>query len=176
MRRVVTVHDSEGNAVVAFDGDPPQASTRRTGVTRTVLWSTDATPAAFSARDRGALPVDPTAPAGGSVFHIVELPPGDPAGGAADYHGLLAEMGLPPLPGRRPPRHPLMHATQSLDYAIVLDGECDMLLDDVDVHLRAGDAIVQQGTNHAWVNRGNRPCRIAFVMIDATGTPVVPAE
>ena len=174
MRRVVTVHDCEGTAGVAFDGDPPHVTTRRTGVTRTVLWSTDATPATFSARDRGALPVAPTAPAGGSVFHIVELPPADQAGAAADEHGVLAEMGLPPLPGRRPPRHPLMHATQSLDYAIVLEGECDMLLDDVDVHLRAGDAIVQQGTNHAWVNRGNRPCRIAFVMIDATGAPVVP--
>jgi quercetin dioxygenase-like cupin family protein len=104
------------------------------------------------------------------------LPPADPAGAAADYHGLLAEMGLPPLPGRRAPRHPLMHATQSLDYAIVLEGECDMLLDDAEVHLRTGDAIVQQGTNHAWVNRGNRPCRIAFVMIDATGSPIVPAE
>jgi hypothetical protein len=177
MRRVVTVHDSGGNAVVAFDGGPPQVLTRRTGVTRTVLWSTQGTPAAFSARDRGALPVPPTAPAAGSVFHIVELPPADPAGSAGeDGAALLAEMGLPPLPGRRPPRHPLMHATQSLDYAIVLEGECDMLLDDVDVHLCAGDAIVQQGTNHAWVNRSARPCRIAFVMIDATGAPVVPAE
>jgi hypothetical protein len=38
------------------------------------------------------------------------------------------------------------------------------------VHLAAGDVLVQQGTNHAWVNRGTRPCRIAFVLIDAAGS------
>jgi hypothetical protein len=38
------------------------------------------------------------------------------------------------------------------------------------VHLEAGDVLVQQGTNHAWVNRGSAPCRIAFVLIDAAGT------
>jgi uncharacterized cupin superfamily protein len=60
-----------------------------------------------------------------------------------------------------------MHRTRSIDYAIVLAGEIDMLLDDSEVHVKAGDIIVQQGTNHAWVNRGREPCRIAFVLIDA---------
>ena len=36
----------------------------------------------------------------------------------------------------RPPRHPFMHRTKSIDYAIVLEGEIDMLLDDCEVHLR----------------------------------------
>ena len=72
-------------------------------------------------------------------------------------------------------RHANTHRTRTVDYAVVLDGEIDMLLDDDDVHLRAGDVIVQQGTNHAWVNRGDRPCKIAFVLIDATGAPIVPA-
>ena len=74
--------------------------------------------------------------------------------------------------GRRPPRHPHMHATESVDYAIVLEGEIDMLLDDSEVHLKAGDFLIQQGTNHAWVNRGDRPCKIAFVLIDAAGAPL----
>ena len=64
-------------------------------------------------------------------------------------------------------RSPFMHRTRSLDYAIVLTGEIDMLLDDSDVHLKAGDILVQQGTNHAWMNHGSVPCRIAFVLIDA---------
>jgi uncharacterized cupin superfamily protein len=51
----------------------------------------------------------------------------------------------------------------------VLEGEIDMLLDDSEVHLEAGDVLVQQGTNHAWVNRGTRPCRMAFVLVDAKG-------
>jgi uncharacterized cupin superfamily protein len=48
-----------------------------------------------------------------------------------------------------------------------MSGEIDMLLDDSEVHLKAGDVVVQQGTNHAWVNRGTAPCRIAFILIDA---------
>jgi uncharacterized cupin superfamily protein len=62
-----------------------------------------------------------------------------------------------------------MHKTRSIDYAVVMEGEIDMVLDDSEVHLAAGDVLVQQGTNHAWVNRGSRPCRIAFVLIDAAG-------
>ena len=59
-----------------------------------------------------------------------------------------------------PPRHPLMHRTRTVDYAIVMAGEIDMLLDDSEIHLKAGDVLIQQGTNHAWVNRGTEPCRI----------------
>src|SRR5262249_7814182 len=54
----------------------------------------------------------------------------------------------------------------SVDYAIVLEGEIDMLLDVGEVRLRAGDILIQQGTNHAWVNRSGAICRIAFVLID----------
>jgi len=49
----------------------------------------------------------------------------------------------------------------------VLAGEIDMLLDDSEVHVKAGDMVIQQGTNHAWVNRGRETCRIAFILIDA---------
>ncbi len=65
------------------------------------------------------------------------------------------------------PRHPMMHRTRTVDYAIIMSGEIDMLLDDSEVHLKAGDLVVQQGTNHAWVNRGKTTCRIAFVLVDA---------
>jgi uncharacterized cupin superfamily protein len=64
-------------------------------------------------------------------------------------------------------RHPFTHRTRSIDYAFVLEGEIDMLLDDTEVRLRAGDILVQQGTNHAWVNNSKANCRIAFVLIDA---------
>jgi uncharacterized cupin superfamily protein len=65
-----------------------------------------------------------------------------------------------------PVRHPMMHRTRSLDYAIIMSGEIDMLLDDGEVHLKAGDVVVQQATNHAWVNRGKEVCRIAFILMD----------
>jgi len=61
----------------------------------------------------------------------------------------------------------MMHRTRSLDYAVVLSGEIDMMLDDSIVHVRAGDVIVQQATNHAWVNRGTEPCRMLFVLMDS---------
>ena len=59
------------------------------------------------------------------------------------------------------------HRTRSLDYAIILSGEIDMMLDDESVHLKPGDVIVQQATNHGWVNRGKEPCRILFVLMDS---------
>jgi quercetin dioxygenase-like cupin family protein len=64
-------------------------------------------------------------------------------------------------------RHPMMHRTQTLDYAVVLEGEVTMLLDDEDVPLKAGDVVIQCGTNHAWSNRSDKPCRMLYVLIDA---------
>jgi len=168
IRRVVTTHDANGTAIVQSDDMASNVRVRATTGTRsTLLWSTDTSPAQYSDGDRGALEA-PMAPIGhGSVFRIVEFPPGDP-GGRIDSAQIAAEMGLHhDNGGRRPPRHPAMHATDSVDYAIVLSGEIDMLLDEVEVHLRAGDVIVQQGTNHAWVNRGAEPCSIAFVLMGA---------
>ena len=60
-----------------------------------------------------------------------------------------------------------MHRTRSIDYAVVIEGEIDMLLPDGEVHLRAGDVLVQQATDHAWENRSQANCRIAFILIDA---------
>ena len=66
---------------------------------------------------------------------------------------------------------PYMHRTDTVDYAVVLQGSITMLLDDEDVELTVGDVIIPNGTNHAWANRGTAPCLIAFVLIDATGDP-----
>jgi hypothetical protein len=32
--------------------------------------------------------------------------------------------------------------------------------------MRAGDILIQRGTNHAWANRSSAVARIAFVLID----------
>ena len=61
----------------------------------------------------------------------------------------------------------MMHRTRSLDYAIIMSGEIDMLLDEGEVHLKAGDVVVQQATNHAWLNRGKEVCRVAFILMDS---------
>lgn len=177
IRRVVTTHDETGKAIVLFDGANPHKVVRpQIGLTSRVVWSTDATPADMSGRqDRGAAKLGIAPPAGGSVFRIVDFPPAtaemeklDPNYMTKAIVGGHDPSGHHPGPSKfRPPSHPFMHRTNSLDYAIVLSGEIDMLLDDSEVHLAAGDVIIQQGTNHAWINRGKEPCRIAFVLVDA---------
>ena len=62
---------------------------------------------------------------------------------------------------------PRLHRTETIDYAVVMSGEIEMQLDIGKVHLRAGDVLVQQATDHAWENRGGKNCRIAFILIDA---------
>jgi quercetin dioxygenase-like cupin family protein len=59
-----------------------------------------------------------------------------------------------------------MHRTQTVDYAVILEGELTLLLDEEDVKLKAGDVVIQRGTNHGWRNVSNKPCRILFVLLD----------
>lgn len=171
IRRVVTVRDPEGNAVVGIDGPARNVRVRKAsgGLVSTLLWVTDETPADISGRaDRGAREIGVAPPPRGSSFRIVDFPPtADLA--SLDSAAVIREMGIDhgSATAGNESRHPLMHRTRSIDYVIILSGEIDMLLDDTEVHFRAGDVLVQQGTNHAWVNRGKENCRIAFVLIDA---------
>ena len=172
----MTGHDADGTAIVQSDGMAPNVRVRATTGTRsTLIWTTETSPPPYASDDRGAVAVGVAPPYNGTTFRIVEFPAADP-GSAGDNAAIAAEMGLHhDTAGRRPPRHPAMHGTDSVDYAVVLDGEIDMLLDETEVRLRAGDVIVQQGTNHAWVNRGSAPCRIAFVLM-GTDAPVLAAQ
>ena len=76
--------------------------------------------------------------------------------------------------------HPLMHRTESVDYAIVLSGEIHLVLDDSETLLHEGDVVIERGTNHAWANRSGQPCRMLFVLIDGKLEPEIakhiPAE
>jgi len=60
-----------------------------------------------------------------------------------------------------------MHRTETIDYVIVISGEIEMDMDAETVKLKAGDILVQRGSNHAWANRSQAPARIAVVLIDA---------
>ena len=162
VRRVVTGHRG-GKAVVVFDGPAPNQKLRQaSGLVSTLLWVTDETPADIAgSTDKSVREIGVPPPPGGTIFRVVDFPP---EGTARSREAILKEMGVSDHGGAR---HAAMHRTRSIDYAIVLEGEIDMLLDDSEVHLRAGDVLVQQGTNHAWVNRGPQACRMAFVLIDA---------
>ena len=169
IRRVVTGHDRRGRAVVVSDGTATQILQRnnRPGVTLTNLWINDGMPAEYDGQTdtcHGPLVLQP--PEGGCVFRTVEFKPENPEELAKlDGKSAFAEMAAAEniVEGAR---HPFMHRTDSLDFAIVLQGEITMLLDDDEVHLSAGDVVIQRGTNHAWSNRGTESCTIAFVLVD----------
>jgi quercetin dioxygenase-like cupin family protein len=148
VRRIVTGHDARGKAIVATD-ERLTATTRpgRGGITRCEIWSTDRMPVdnsapAEAAQRQGFVVRHNYVGSGqGTVVRVVEFAPGSPK---------------------------FMHRTETVDYAILVSGECDLELDDgATVHMTAGDIAVQRGTMHAWVNNGTQPCVFAFVLIDA---------
>ena len=169
IRRVVTGLDANNKAVVLFDSRLPLAP-RSYGVASTVMWITDSSPPrlSFTQDDPAAQPIGIPPPDNGSIFRVVEFLPLDAATEAKMEPELLMKSIGDHAPARGVPvKHPMMHRTRTLDYAVVLSGEIDMMLDETSVHLKAGDTVVQQATNHAWVNRGTEPCRILFVLIDS---------
>lgn len=145
-RRVVTGHDASGRGVVLSDGPPPHVRDVPDGATFVELWSTPATPAPIAAAEP-----EPAAPG-------TEL--GPPAGGTR------VRMVLMP-PGTRSP----MHRTETVDYAIVLEGSVVLVLDDGERALAPGDVVVQRGTDHAWENRGDTDARVLFVLVDGAFEP-----
>jgi naringenin degradation protein FdeH len=166
IRRVVTGLDDKNHAVVLFDGMMPLKSVAP-GIVATNFWITDSYPPSLMKDDPAGRPIGTAPPDNGTKFRIVEFAPLDPAAEARLPPEMIAK-GITNAPAKGiPVKHPLMHRTRSLDYAMILAGEIDMMLDDASVHLKAGDVIVQQATNHAWVNHGKEPCRILFVLMDS---------
>ncbi len=165
IRRVVTGHDASGAAIIAMDGNADNIRVRAAnGLTSTLLWVEDATPGTNTGSlDKAQREIGVSPPDSGSIFRIVEFTPDD---ATVSNEAMKNELGLDPGSGDLV-HHPGMHKTRSVDYAVVLSGEIDMLVDADEVHLEAGDVVVQRGTNHAWANRGTENCQIAFVLIDA---------
>lgn len=168
VRRVITTHDETGKAVILMDGPTPHREQRDNGAVLFNLWCSDETPAKIAGKeDKMARKIGIPPPRNGSVVRMIDIPPiGDVS--KLDVEAMQRHLGPEhSSPKARKPRHPMMHRTRTIDYAIIMAGEIDMLLDNSEVHLKAGDILVQNATNHAWVNRGKEPCRICFVLIDA---------
>ena len=169
IRRVVTGHNAQGKSVIVTDGPSPHVMTIPNVPTfgMTNLWVTDATPADNAAsRDGAARPVVLEPPAGGTIFRVVEFPPDSTLAGF-DRKAAFDSMGAGHAMDRDAGRHPGMHKTATVDYAIVLTGEIWALMDEGETLLRTGDVLVQRGTNHAWSNRGAVPCLVAFILVSA---------
>lgn len=173
VRRVVTGHDRNGKAIVISDGPAPvHSNPLRPGQMSHEIWKTSATPAPI-ARDEpdpatGPRKLQP--PRMGTVFRISEVPPETEATRnltpekARELFG--ASGAAEASTYGRGGRHPMMHRTETVDYAVVLEGEIYLLLDDADVKLSAGDVVIQRGTNHAWSNRSGKTVRMLYVLID----------
>jgi quercetin dioxygenase-like cupin family protein len=140
IRRVVTGHDAQGKAIVTIDERAP-ATAPRPGHQICAIWANENLPADNrDARDGATISEGSRLP-NGATFRIVQHAPG-------------AES--------------RMHRTQTLDYCVVLQGSIVLELDDgVEVTLNVGDVLVQRGTIHKWRNRGDTPCTMAFVLLDA---------
>jgi naringenin degradation protein FdeH len=153
IRRIITGHEGDV-AKVLIDAPASNAKFPSPGTVSTLIWCTDGAPATIpvgtAIDDMGARILGTAPPAKGTRFAVIDFSPGN---------------------------KPHMHRTETVDYVICLEGEIDMDMDESTVTMRAGDIMVQRGTNHAWANRGTSRARVAFVLIDAeplgVGNPVV---
>ena len=156
VRRIVTGVDDQGRSTVVMEDDGRWAKAGH-GVSTYVatdLWRTPATPADNTGAVQDPMDTDESLSVGptasGTVFRTLELPPDSEWRFDADGNEVV------PL---------AVHTTRSIDYAIVLSGEIWAVLDEAEVLMRAGDTMVQRGTSHAWSNRSDAPCLMAFVLI-----------
>jgi len=179
VRRVVTGHDQDGKAIVISDGPAPFVHVNPTDPEwySTDIWRTGETPARIvSAAPEATLGPRRQMPGKrGTVLRINHFPPEPEAVRRMtpeDSRRAFAALGNEKAATfGRGGRHPLMHRTETIDYALVLSGEITMVMDDRDVALKAGDVVIQCGTNHAWSNRSGAPAVVAFVLIDGEFDP-----
>jgi mannose-6-phosphate isomerase-like protein (cupin superfamily) len=172
-RRVVTGHTAAGRSTIASDG-PPEREQRMAlhGVTLREIWNTQASPAligriASEPREEG---VTLAPPRRGTRIRVCDFDPErhdvDEKERAAALSEFAAIGGADAFRGGGDGLHAMMHRTETVDYGIVLEGEIVLVLEETETLLKAGDVVVQFGTNHAWSNRSDKVCRMAFVLID----------
>jgi hypothetical protein len=168
VRRIVVIDENDKSRALV-DGPSPDVRTdpARPGFSSTRIWVTERTPCRLkNVRESldAAHTLEP--PAGGSVCRIVTFPPDASWMGkvaAKEVQSYFAAMGSPgasTFSASVP--HPYMQKTRTLDFCLVIEGEITLVLDTAEVHLKAGETVVQRGTNHAWSNRSGQACTVAF--------------
>jgi hypothetical protein len=172
--RIVTGHDPDGQSVIVSVAPPTRVQIvgGPGGPTFVEVWHTRETPVAID-RQSGEPPESGLVlapPHGGTRIRVIDFPPeGEEIRRltVAEAAQKFGEMGgADAAQSKTNAPHPLMHRTQTVDYGIVLEGELTLIVDRGEATARAGDIIIQRGTNHAWANRSGKNCRVAFVLID----------
>jgi len=160
VRRIVTGHNEAGESIFTCDGDTPNVLAEPGKPVAQVVWATGA---------GRAVGLDP-APAGhkfgfhsdkGSLLRIVDFPPDE----LYDQEKLVEFLDIEGVRDQNKPRHFWFHKTESLDYAVVLEGEIVAMMDHGETVMRPGDVLIQRATNHSWSNRSAQNCRMLFVLI-----------
>ena len=175
IRRVVTANDEQGRSYLCEDGESPAVRLvpERPGYRITNLWRTDSSPAEIHAPDTIRLHQGVAPPPYGTVLRILDIPaePSDPQELQKALNATFSRMYGDAHRDVQPGEHPGMHRTDSVDYALMLEGELTAIMDKEETVLRAGDVLIQRGTNHAWANRSGKPARIAFVLVAGSDQP-----
>lgn len=169
VRRVVTGHNAAGKSVIARDGDATTTMEMASipGLVVFDLWETTTSPADNGGDEDGAdRPVHLEPAATGTIFRIVEFPPDAAWQDTIDPETAFDSIGAGHAADQASD-DPMMHKTPSVDYAIVLEGEVWAVMDEGETCMKAGDVLVQRGTNHSWRVRGDSPARVAFVLVGA---------
>jgi len=179
-RRIVTGHDADGKSVVLEDAPPPRVARigGELGPIFYEVWNTRETPARID-RASGEPHEDGIVlapPANGTRIRVLDIPPEDGRLenlSAEEARAHFAEVGAADASTHQDTgsRHAFMHRTETIDYGIVLEGEITLILDEGETVARAGDIVIQRGTNHGWANRSGKNCRIAFILIDGKFEP-----
>lgn len=175
VRRIVTGHDAQGTAIIQEDGAVPRVKRigGETGPLFHEVWNTQATPAPIDpdSGEPGEDSIVLAPPKGGTRIRVLDIPPeGNNLENvsAEERRAHFAEIGAANavVTGESASRHAHMHRTETIDYGIVLEGELVLIMDEGETTVRAGDIVIQRGTNHGWANRSDKNCRICFVLID----------
>ena len=137
------------------------------GLALTDLWETTGAPADNDDhKDAASRPVRLEPPKNGTLFRIVEFPPDSQWRDRADAREAFKSIAAAHAPDKKS-ADPMMHRTNTVDYIVVLKGEIHAIMEKGETLLRAGDVLVQRGTNHSWSVRGNEPCIIGVVLVNA---------
>lgn len=158
VRRVVTGHDADGNAIFVSDGAPPHAVAAPNGTAVVDLWALDGAPLDPDAgfEPTGGFPIEP--PPAGMWWRLIRLPLPDRS--LPREQQFLHQGDDPRFSAERPG----MHATATLDFAVILDGAIELEAEDGCVRLGPGDCVVQRGTQHRWRVVGDGPCTYAVAL------------
>lgn len=169
VRRVLTGHDAQGRSMIIDDGIAPNVKEMASmpGLALTDLWETTGAPASNEGgKDAASRPVRLEPPKNGTIVRIVEFPPDKAWRGAANGKEAFKSIGAGHAQDSAS-ADPMMHRTSTVDYIIVLKGEIYAIMEKGETLLKPGDILIQRGTNHSWSVRGDEPCIIAAVLVNA---------